>query len=135
MERGCIGEPVLNKYFFETFYSIYNEVFGSQFKYHENRQIMVWIKYTFWFKGDFKPNYYHLYIPAELIDDFPQLEEKFYRFGEKCMKADIRPFIEVQGGMDDFKGSLFEINFGYFNRYTSNREWLDRLTINHTKRE
>jgi len=113
MERknnpNILEEPKLNLYYFNTFMPIYYEIFGADFKY-ENWRILGRINCSFWFGEDFKPFYYQISFPAELLDEFPQWEEKLYQLCERSMKVDIRPFIKPLRDKPDFGWSNFHVN-------------------------
>ena len=128
MERknnpNILEEPKLNDYYFNTFMPIYKDVFGADFKY-ENWRILGRINCSFWFGEDFKPSYYQITFPTELLDEFPQWEEKLYQLCERSMKVDIRSFINPQKDKSNFGWSNFHIIFSNLYLYSEGRLRID----------
>ena len=110
-----LGMYKLNKYYYDAFIPIYKDIFGSQhfakFEGRDNLRFLRAIKCSFYFREDFKPYYFWVTFPADRIDEFPQWEEKLYRFCLKVLDVDVRSFIEIQGEKSLFKGSTFDIDF------------------------
>ena len=113
-EKSTMGIYKLNKYYFDTFMPIYNEIFGflnsTQYKSKDDLKFLLGIQCSFYFRGDFKPYYFWVSFPTNRIDEFPQWEEKLYRLCMKTLEVDVRSFIDIQGDKALFKGSTFQIN-------------------------
>jgi hypothetical protein len=103
---------------------IYKEIFGPDFKY-DNWRTLFRINCSFWFREDFKPYFYQITFPTEMLDEFPGWEEKLYLLCEKSMKVNIRPFIELQGDKSKFEWSNFDIIIGNLYMFSEGKLRLD----------
>ena len=112
--------PKLDASYFNTFMPIFKDIFGADFKY-ENWRILRRINCAFWFREDFKPFYYQITFPTELLDEFPQWEEKLYQLCERSMKVDIHPFIRSQRDKPNFEWSTFQVNLANLYMYSEGR--------------
>ena len=112
-EAGAFGNFRFNSTrYFDTFTPLFQETFGAQYKYNGNERNLLFIYCTFWYREDFKPYFFQISLPRRLMDDFSEMEEKLFLLCEKIMKADIRPLVDIQGNVANFKGSNFQINLG-----------------------
>jgi hypothetical protein len=115
-ERTTMGFYTMNENYFDMFIPIYKEIFGdqylTQYKGRDNLLFLTKIKCSFYFREDFKPYYFWVNFPASRLEEFPQWEEKLYRFCMKVLEVDVRCFIDLEGDISFFKGSTFDINMG-----------------------